>query len=59
MTPRFTLLGALAGELVPFAVNRQQFKHPLQARADRDDGAEWWCLVSRICKRTEKLQQRD
>ena len=31
LTPRFTLLGALAGGLVTFALNRQQFKHPLQA----------------------------
>ena len=31
MTPRFALLGTLAGGLVTFALNRQQFKHPLQA----------------------------
>ena len=33
MTHTFTLLGTLAGGLVTFALNRQQFKHPLQARA--------------------------
>ena len=33
MTPRFTLLGALARGLVTFALNRQQFKRQLQARA--------------------------
>ena len=27
-------------------------------RAYRDDGAEWWCLLSRTGERIEKLQQR-
>jgi len=31
LTPLFTLLGTLVGGLVTFAVNRQQFKHQIQA----------------------------
>ncbi|MES2954079.1 MAG: hypothetical protein V4711_01425 [Pseudomonadota bacterium] len=31
ITPLFTLLGTLVGALVTFAVNRQQFKHHIQA----------------------------
>jgi hypothetical protein len=31
LTPLFTLLGTLVGGLVTFAVNRQQFRHQLQA----------------------------
>ena len=31
LTPLFTLLGTLVGALVTFAVNRQQFRHQLQA----------------------------
>lgn len=112
LTPLFTLLGTLVGGLVTFAVNRQQFKHQLQAlqqqyktefmaeetarhflshknftdrsfdvlkkhlggfdddelrkilvragavRTYRDDGAEWWYLLSRTSERIEKLQQR-
>ncbi|MBI1891136.1 MAG: hypothetical protein HYS18_10850 [Burkholderiales bacterium] len=112
LTPLFTLLGTLAGGLVTFSVNRQQFRHQLEAlrqqyktdfmaeetarhflshkgytdrsfdvlekhlggfepndlrkilvragavRIYRDDGSEWWYLLSRIDERIEKLQAR-
>lgn len=112
LTPMFTLLGTLLGALVTFAVNRQQFRHQMEAlrqqnktdfmaeetarhflnhkgytdrsfdvlekhlggfapddlrkilvragavREFRDDGSEWWYLLSREAERIEKFQAR-